>query len=114
MRISDWSSDVCSSDLAAERVGEDIGAHIADVRIVVDRWPARIETRLARVDGLEDFEAARQAVEQLERGGGNPGGGGVGHAAARSEERRVGKEWVSTCRSRWVPIHEKKNKQINY
>src|SRR3546814_2532887 len=87
MRISDWSSDVCSSDLAAERVGEDIGAHIADVRIVVDRWPARIDTRLAGVDGLEDFEAARQAVEQLERGGGNPGGGGVGHAAAHASPR---------------------------
>src|SRR3546814_17423593 len=29
----------------------------------------------------------------------------------RSEERRVGKEWVSTCRSRWSPNHEKKNKQ---
>src|SRR3546814_17101095 len=29
----------------------------------------------------------------------------------RSEERRVGKEGVSTCRSRWSPYHEKKNKQ---
>src|SRR3546814_14306532 len=29
-------------------------------------------------------------------------------AAARSEERRVGKEWVSTCRSRWSPSHTKK------
>src|SRR3546814_16664090 len=55
---------------AAERVGEDIGAHIADVRIVVDRWPARIDTRLAR-----------------------------------SEERSVGKECVSTCRSRWATYH---------
>src|SRR3546814_15335972 len=35
------------------------------------------------------------------RGGGN---------AARSEERRVGKECVSTCRSRWSPYHEKKKK----
>src|SRR3546814_11560898 len=26
----------------------------------------------------------------------------------RSEERRVGKEWVSTCRSRWSPYHKKK------
>src|SRR3546814_13398733 len=33
------------------------------------------------------------------------------HAAARSEERRVGKECVSTFRSRWAPHHEKKNKQ---
>src|SRR3546814_12455097 len=27
----------------------------------------------------------------------------------RSEERRVGKEWASTCRSRWSPYHQKKN-----
>src|SRR3546814_20819024 len=31
--------------------------------------------------------------------------------AARSEERRVGKECVSKCRSRWSPYHYKKNKQ---
>src|SRR3546814_5552060 len=30
------------------------------------------------------------------------------HMAARSEERRVGKECVSTCRSRWSPYHSKK------
>src|SRR3546814_13421183 len=32
----------------------------------------------------------------------------------RSEERRVGKECVSTCRSRWLPYHSKKKKQKNY
>src|SRR3546814_17814730 len=31
----------------------------------------------------------------------------------RSEERRVGKEWVSTCRSRWSPCTEKKKRHIN-
>src|SRR3546814_12422787 len=35
---------------------------------------------------------------------------GSGAAGGRSEERRVGKEWVSTCRSRWSPSHYKKNK----
>src|SRR3546814_13394315 len=34
-----------------------------------------------------------------------------GEAVTRSEERRGGKEWVSTCRSRWWPFHQK-NKQI--
>src|SRR3546814_11489635 len=34
---------------------------------------------------------------------------GVGAGEARSEERRVGKECVSTCRSRWSPYHSKKN-----
>src|SRR3546814_16785575 len=37
----------------------------------------------------------------------------VGHSSVRrSEERRVGKGCVSTCRSRWSPYHEKKNKNI--
>src|SRR3546814_3550143 len=75
MRISDWSSDVCSSDLvadigdvddmgerppshvpglprqhAAERVGEDIGAQIADMRVIVDGRPARIDTNVGGID----------------------------------------------------------------
>src|SRR3546814_12452606 len=67
---------------APERVGEDIGAHIADVRIIIDRRPAAVDARLRRVrritryagvDGLEAFEAARQAVEQLEGGGDRKG-----------------------------------------
>src|SRR3546814_13720095 len=37
--------------------------------------------------------------------------GGVS-ALSRSDERRVGKEGVSTCRSRWAPYHEKTNKKI--
>src|SRR3546814_12898680 len=32
-------------------------------------------------------------------------GAGAGEVFLRSEERRVGKEWVSTCRSRWSPYH---------
>src|SRR3546814_11054924 len=36
----------------------------------------------------------------------------AGRPAFRSEERRVGKEWVSTCSSRWSPYHYKKNKVI--
>src|SRR3546814_17423478 len=35
----------------------------------------------------------------------NATGAGADRLAARSEERRVGKEWVSTCRSRWSPYH---------
>src|SRR3546814_16951739 len=33
-------------------------------------------------------------------------------AAARSEERRVGKECVSQCRSRWSPYHYKKQRKV--
>src|SRR3546814_20084148 len=76
MRISDWSSDVCSSDLGGIPDG-DAGA------------------RAARDQGH-----ARQPVRTL-----------LLHQQ-RSEERRVGKECVSTCRSRWSPYHYKKTHQI--
>src|SRR3546814_2241543 len=81
MRISDWSSDVCSSDLMAAELGAQTGliapdavtrdyllsAGVPEAEIEIDTWQS---------DG-----------------------------AARSEERRVGKECVSTCRSRWSPYH---------
>src|SRR3546814_3386818 len=70
MRISDWSSDVCSSDL----------------------WQGRA------VDGqCRDRHRARQSVDR--------DGAARTDDRARSEERRVGKECVSTCRSRWSPYH---------
>src|SRR3546814_20233684 len=42
-----------------------------------------------------------------------PGAWRADHIAVRSEERRVGKECVRTCRSRWTPYHKKKNRQRN-
>src|SRR3546814_12037837 len=97
MRISDWSSDVCSSDLTrrdedrvARRCGGDrrlngkaaaVGEPYGDTAVEIDR--------------LDAFEAVGAV-----RGGERPGA-----AVERSEERRVGKECVSTCRSRWSPYH---------
>src|SRR3546814_10416433 len=85
MRISDWSSDVCSSDLSQwvelEPPGKD-STH----------WDFRLLDEV-----LFDFLEASK-----------------GHTSIlnfctipqwRSEERRVGKECVSTCRSRWSPYH---------
>src|SRR3546814_4683878 len=74
MRISDWSSDVCSSDLL------DCRRSFAILRFM-DR---RNFTKLA-LSGLAFSFLA--------------------DSAGRSEERRVGKECVSTCRSRWSPYH---------
>src|SRR3546814_8630417 len=62
MRISDWSSDVCSSDLSSRAMGPTI--------------PVRFRPLICRAN-----------------------------ISNRSEERRVGKECVSTCRSRWSPYH---------
>src|SRR3546814_16596502 len=87
MRISDWSSDVCSSDLEALAPrGEDgIGAY----RDLLDEWKSVGRAGKKIDDALwARFKAAGD----------------------RSEERRVGKECVSTSRSRWSPVHYKKNK----
>src|SRR3546814_19339185 len=118
-RISDWSSDVCSSDLP-EAMGEKAAKasqSLLKIKLDSDRPVARIEAiRKCRPDArltvdanqgwsfeqLKEIAAAMQKlgvlfIEQpLPRG------------SDRSEERRVGKECVSTCRSRWSPDHETK------
>src|SRR3546814_9780350 len=89
MRISDWSSDVCSSDLQA----------------VVDRHMAGgIE---AAPDRAVDQRAARRhdMAERLPQGAGL-----VDQIGNRSEERRVGKGCVRTSRYRGSPYHYKKTK----
>src|SRR3546814_2257837 len=92
MRISDWSSDVCSSDLR-----RDSHELMADIFNYLDR---ALETRFLGAleernrDSAERIKALMLTFEDL----GNLDPGGV---QTRSEERRVGKECVSTCRSRW-------------
>src|SRR3546814_12715990 len=85
MRISDWSSDVCSSDLCRERRSNLF-------RAKTQRW----EDVVFAAKRLFPF-TLRQAATMEEK--------------ARSEERRVGKECVSTCRSRWSPYHLQKKEQ---
>src|SRR3546814_11880499 len=108
MRISDWSSDVCSSDLPVDLT------EVLDRRQLV-RIVGGDETH-ARGDGeghLDHLVQRRLVAGGAERAGVLFGlhrlqrGVGVKHAAAagRSEERRVGKECVSTCRYRWSPYH---------
>src|SRR3546814_13646876 len=102
MRISDWSSDVCSSDL----IGFDTAPPADAVEIVE-----------------QQVGAARTAMQdqgrELEAGEGTEGGGGAGAEIglsdrpddpASSEERRVGKECGGTCRSRWSQYHSTKQK----
>src|SRR3546814_18266357 len=90
MRISDWSSDVCSSDLVQHHGRR---AEVADAVA-----PDGVEDR-RRLDPPQAHIGARQRRQ-----------GPRGAPAIRSEERRVGKECVSTCRSRWSPYHYKKNR----
>src|SRR3546814_12380696 len=102
MRISDWSSDVCSSDLLADsalhvrRIGR-IGMGMFCAPTILD---ARERHDLAKVRQLPRlvFTTARSPGDWLV--GDSTGGTQV---IDRSEERRVGQEWVSTCRSRVGP-----------
>src|SRR3546814_2139815 len=76
MRISDWSSDVCSSDLDRVAFVDGDGAEVR------------------HFEGGADFVLDRAFLDALGEVSGEP-------AFVRSEVRRVGKECVSTCRSRW-------------
>src|SRR3546814_12150221 len=88
MRISDWSSDVCSSDLVV--VGLDRPAQSSG-----SRSPPLSPSPHRTSPSSNDSSPA-------------VGGCTAPHHSTRSEERRVGKECVSTCRSRWSPYHSKK------
>src|SRR3546814_2140789 len=80
MRISDWSSDVCSSDLKKDTV---IGSRIAEIHNGSSLFTGDA--------GQGESNIRRYVIEK--------------DLVERSEERRVGKECVSTCRSRWSPYH---------
>src|SRR3546814_19687896 len=99
MRISDWSSDVCSSDLLPLRIQVPLGAisqqasafgyaQLAGADIITNSWGYRLQppTTSPIVNAINNAQAA-------------------GAVIFRSEERRVGKECVSTFRSRWSTYH---------
>src|SRR3546814_16049619 len=98
MRISDWSSDVCSSDLAKERPNLTIHTHAVTDRVLFEGKRA-VGVRYLR--GREQPHVARARREVLLCSGAiaSP------QILQRSEERRVGNECVSTCRSRCSPYH---------
>src|SRR3546814_17522100 len=119
MRISDWGSDVCSSDLPAAEI-DDHRAHLA--RECVEKRIAVVPLRYGLRDLAQQEQPGMQFVggvhllrrvvgQHAERGfllQAEPPERLTGVAAlervpGRSEERRVGKGCVSTCRSRWSP-----------
>src|SRR3546814_12307218 len=100
MRISDWSSDVCSSDLVLIR---DTRAH------------TRLEAaQVRKTTAGEKAHAPKTAWVFMETSWRNKTlfsvsqAGLINNLNDRSEERRVGKECVSTCRYRWSPYLEQK------
>src|SRR3546814_15601840 len=114
MRISDWSSDVCSSDLL--RPGEREGRRrrpMPEAR--ASGWChiwSLVPGRLLEEDGRPVPSHASHAragslLYLADERHGTPD-----RSKTRSEERSVGNECVSTCRSWWVPIHSKKKKNL--
>src|SRR3546814_20858161 len=101
MRISDWSSDVCSSDLQ-RRAGALVDHHYVRRRADL---PAVAVVEVAQRLLVHEVDRVAEGLEarlQTEGGGRRAV---VLTDGVRSEERRVGKECVSTCRSRWSPYH---------
>src|SRR3546814_20593724 len=131
MRISDWSSDVCSSDLAIEITADhpiDVAARPVRAQFLAERIGAVEEVRRHIVDAVDAqprvlLKEGPPVLRAGERGDGDvvqlqfefriAAIGPIGHRVVeyrigdprlvtRSEERRVGQEGVSTWRSRWA------------
>src|SRR3546814_14169554 len=116
MRISDWSSDVCSSDLlrfAPEKVDAyELGLKL-DLRRF--RFSAALfyqkfeQFQLNTFNGIsfvvENVQSCKEALTPVVGASPNLGSCPGGTRPGGSEERRVGKGCVSTCRSRWSPYH---------
>src|SRR3546814_13542770 len=105
MRISDWSSDLCSSDLPSmtqipERIL--VQAHLAakQPKPLTPEQEARLRSEIAaELKRQNAVLVAHYYTDPVIQALAEETGG------CRSEERRVGKACVSTCRSRWSPYH---------
>src|SRR3546814_7995112 len=116
MRISDWSSDVCTSDLFSQLGNDARNRSRSERETVANAGQASAYRLLPELRGygyfcLKNLYKCERNIRQFDheirysdevsaRGNEN-----FRHFGLRSEERRVGKECVSTCRSRWSPYH---------
>src|SRR3546814_13879629 len=99
MRISYWSSDLCSSDL--EEIADRLLGEVVEVRPLLEPGEQALRIEVGPIGEHDHVVAVIGEGLGFQR---------LDHQRpVRSEERRVGKECVSTCRSRWSPINYKKN-----
>src|SRR3546814_13171827 len=112
MRISDWSSDVCSSDLLKRE--SCLGLKVRTHRGAADQSfpPSDARTQQQRIAVRSEFQNLAQIGREGLRD--QLGRALKQHVLIRalkgSEEPRVGKECVGPCRSRWSAYHSKKKK----
>src|SRR3546814_12089466 len=104
MRISDWSSDVCPSDLQFPRNRGSRHSVPNPPPLSPSCHPAREAAVLPHLRSVGGETGFSPAIGPYSRPRSN----------SRSEERRVGKECVSTCSSRWSPYHYKKKIKQHY
>src|SRR3546814_13594059 len=117
MRISDWSSDVCSSDLAGQLVvgavpGEEVLVSLGLPAAEPGAGPRARGAALLTVDAIVGAELVFEVEGLVAPGFVVVPDHVVGAGDDSSQERRVGKECVSTCRSRWLPHHSKTNANL--
>src|SRR3546814_5434715 len=95
MRISDWSADVCSSDLGTRIMGQ------------LDNRPDGVDVYPGDQHDFDSYPQGNQALSRMQSPvyvhADNPHERLYIAALDRSDERRVGNECVSSCRSRWSP-----------
>src|SRR3546814_13914172 len=113
MRISDWSSDVCSSDLMSQSMVQ-MATMQRDLIYVDEKIRYLLGVADQRGPAMAALDKRLTSVERWNRIVGIAilfctGVAGWG----RSAERRDGNGSVSTCRSRWSPYHQKHNKPNN-
>src|SRR3546814_17404740 len=118
MRMSDWSSDVCSSDLGM-KAEKDLSVVSKPTNDEEEALFAAIKKRVAEKPGwysalgkairgvTEETTTGVHRLYEMQKAGTLlfPAINVTDSVTKRSEERRVGKECVSTCRSRWRPYH---------
>src|SRR3546814_17251823 len=99
MRISDWSSDACSSDLLELQL-EELEASATQDELAAEAATAKTQTvrscqrqRPLRKPFPDDIERERVVIAAPTS------------CSCSSQERRAGTECVSTCRSRWSQVH---------
>src|SRR3546814_16948606 len=118
MRISDWSSDVCSSDLTClTRAAATVFAprrHPAGMLLRGELWPAKAEISTVPPDGrmpnltgsvIYSYDHPKECIQALKSAGSslsNCKTSPLRGWLTRSDARRVGTEGVSTCSSRWA------------
>src|SRR3546814_15585947 len=103
MRISDWSSDVCSSDLVANKICCSLSSYAPQ-----SGSGLAVTAKSHGLHGLKHRSRGQSpnlSSILLQAGDAFIYWRRICFGGPRSEERRVGKECVSTCRSRWVPYH---------